>query len=62
MDIFTINGVEVVDTNTAAAILGLQPRTLIAARSEGRPHAKVIKHGGRVWYDLASVYAAASAA
>jgi len=37
VDTIKINGVEYVDTNQAAAILGLSARTLINARSEGRP-------------------------
>jgi hypothetical protein len=55
----TINGVDYVDTNQAAAILGLKARTLINARSESRPHAPYIRHLGRVYYRLASIEALA---
>ncbi|PYC75196.1 hypothetical protein C7C45_04830 [Micromonospora arborensis] len=56
----TINGVEYVETNQAAAMLGLSARTLINARSEGRPHVPYIKHLGRVLYRLADVEALAA--
>lgn len=60
MDTIKINGVEYVDTNQAAAILGLSARTLINARSEGRPHVPYIRHLGRVLYRLADVEALAA--